>query len=66
MKTKSFYKFTSILLALTLMLSCFSITAIAVEAEEETKIYFETPTVKSWGTKKMLTVICTMYTVVLR
>ena len=61
MKTKSFYKFTSILLALTLMLSCFSITAIAVEAEEETKIYFETPTVKSWGTTK--NAYCHMYNV---
>lgn len=61
MKIKSFYKFISLLLTITLMLSGLSITAIAIEAKKETKIYFEAPTFKSWGTTK--SVYCHLYNV---
>ena len=52
MKTKGIYKLISLILAITLIFSVLGTTAFALETEEETKIYFEVPTLEEWGTTK--------------
>ena len=56
-------KIISIVLAAVLAMSCFAGLSLfsASAADEETKIYFEVPTLESWGTTK--TVSCHIYNV---
>ncbi len=55
-------KFLSLLLAVLMAVSCFTgLATVTASAAEETKVYFEVPTLEEWGTTK--TVYCHIYTV---
>ena len=56
-------KLISMILAAVMATSCFGVLSLitASAAEEETKIYFEVPTIEAWGETK--SVICHVYNV---
>lgn len=60
---KKSFKIISLVLVLTMITSCFTGWSICsvYAAENETKVYFEVPTLESWGTTK--SVYCHIYNV---